>query len=105
MWKPTRPTDQSIDARLLVNARLPLTQMLAVSSPRGGLVGFWALPAGKWEGHIELADGCGLAPGPEGGILASSGSGRVGRWAETRAPAETSEHAFRRWDNHMTAIA
>ncbi|MCK5778501.1 MAG: DUF1513 domain-containing protein [Rhodospirillales bacterium] len=79
-------------------------QMLAVSSPRGGLVGFWALPAGKWEGHIELADGCGLAPGPEGGMLASSGSGRVGRWAETLAPTETSEHAFRRWDNHMTSI-
>ncbi|MBO6949900.1 MAG: DUF1513 domain-containing protein [Rhodospirillales bacterium] len=77
---------------------------LAVSSPRGGLVGFWALPTGAWEGHIELADGCGLAPGPEHGIVASSGTGVVGRWSAGLAPAETAEHAFRRWDNHMTAI-
>ncbi len=79
-------------------------QTLAVSSPRGGLVGFWALPAGTWEGHIELVDGCGLAPGAVHGIVASSGSGRVGNWAEPLVPSESAEHAFRRWDNHMTAI-
>ncbi|MBO6521823.1 MAG: DUF1513 domain-containing protein [Rhodospirillales bacterium] len=77
---------------------------LAVSSPRGGLVGFWRLPGGTWQGHIDLADGCGLAPGANGGIAASSGTGTVGYWDKAAVPAGTAKHPFRRWDNHMTAI-
>lgn len=77
---------------------------LAVSSPRGGLVGFWRLPEGIWQGHLDLADGCGLAPGANGRITASSGNGVIGHWDEPATQAGTAKHPFRRWDNHITAI-
>lgn len=76
---------------------------LAVSSPRGGLIGFWKLPGRSWQGHVELADGCGLAPGGRG-MTVSSGKGVLENVADGLVPAGTAEHPFRRWDNHMTAI-
>lgn len=77
---------------------------LAASSPRGGLIGFWALPSGKWAGHIDLTDGCGLAPERDGGFMASSGKGTLGSWGADTRPAATAKLPFRRWDNHMTVI-
>lgn len=77
---------------------------LAVSSPRGGLVGFWRLPDGKWQGHVELADGCALAPSA-GGMVVSSGNGTIETLSTAFLPINAERHAFRRWDNHMTPIA
>jgi len=80
------------------------SQTLAVSSPPGGLVGFWHLPDGHWLGHVEMSDGCGLAPVTGVGMVMSSGDGTLEALDAARRPAHVERHAFRRWDNHMTAL-
>jgi len=80
------------------------SRTLAVSSPRGGLVGFWHQPDGRWLGHVEMTDGCGLAPVAGVGMVMSSGDGTLEALGSAREPRHTERHAFRRWDNHMTAL-
>lgn len=74
----------------------------AVSSPRGGLTTLWSA-AGDYLGHVDLADGCGVAPSGAGGFVLSSGGGRVLRISDGRALADH-RFAATRWDNHLTAL-
>lgn len=86
----------------------PDSNVLAVSSPRGGLVGFWSLSDQAWRGHVDFADGCGLALSRDG-IMASSGSGRLEdltpmKTGAAMVEAHARRHTFRQWDNHMLAL-
>jgi len=81
-----------------------MTRTLCVSSPRGGLVGFWHQPDGQWLGHVDMTDGCGLAPVAGAGLVMSSGDGTLQALDAARRPVDVERHAFRRWDNHMTAL-
>lgn len=78
-------------------------RLVAASSPRGGVIGFWDAADGRWLGASALADGCGIAP-VGGGFLATSGFGTV------VGVGPTGEHdghtvSGRRWDNHLTPLA
>lgn len=80
---------------------------LAVSGPRGGLVGFWAVNEGRFLGQVELADGAGIACAGHGCFVLSSGTGaletvelRHDRQPRTVARASLPWH----WDNHLTAV-
>lgn len=81
--------------------------VLAVSSPRGGLVVFHDLVADRPLGALELADCCGLAPaGMAGGFVVSSGLGAL-LLADARGdarPLGAARADGTRWDNHLSAI-
>jgi len=79
------------------------SRTLAVSSPLGGLVGFWHLADGAWQGAVELVDGCGLAP-TGGGVAISSGDGTLQNLDAGHRAQGAAQHTFRQWDNHMTAL-
>lgn len=80
-------------------------EIVASSSPRGGLVAFWDAATGRHLGSRTLADGCGVAPLGHHHVLATSGRGAVGDLTpgataflvepDTGAPA---------WDNHLRRI-
>jgi hypothetical protein len=81
-------------------------ELLAVSSPRGNLFTFWDARAGSLLHHVELADGCGLAPaGAPGAFVVSDGRGEVLR-VEPRtghqAPIALADRLVSPWDNHLT---
>ncbi|MCB1453954.1 MAG: DUF1513 domain-containing protein [Rhizobiaceae bacterium] len=79
--------------------------IVATSSPRGGLVAFWDAATGRHLGSRDLADGCGIAPLGAHHVLATSGRGAVGDLTpgataflvepDTGAPA---------WDNHLRRL-
>ncbi|NYZ12573.1 DUF1513 domain-containing protein [Azospirillum sp. RWY-5-1] len=79
-------------------------RVVAASSPRGGVVGFWDGRDGRWLGLAELPDGCGIAPA-EGGFEATNGLGAVGTFTVAGTPADP-PHATPgyRWDNHLTPV-
>ena len=82
-------------------------EVLAVSSPRGGLITFWALGEGRFLGSTALPDGCGVAPAAAPGtFLLTSGRGDravfdVAR--ETVSPIAAGFGPGVQWDNHLTA--
>lgn len=87
----------------------PDSNVLAVSSPVGGIIGFWSISHQNWRGHIDLADGCGLAMSREG-VVASSGSGQLEGLTPMKTggamiAAHARRHTFRQWDNHMLALS
>ncbi len=78
--------------------------VLAVSSPKGGLVAFWSMPDTRFIGVHALADVCGLATAADG-MLITSGLGAVdavtpGRLGRRRHAS----HADRQWDNHVRVV-
>jgi len=79
----------------------------AVSSPRGNMITFWAANNGDYVGHVEVADGCGIAAGTENGeFLISSGKRGIYRYqlADKHIVELQQLHDFSaRWDNHMTS--
>ena len=81
---------------------------IAVSAPRGGLVTFWDVDAGRHLSSAQVSDGCGVAPGTRPGeFLASSGRGGMvvidARSGATRPLAvDGLESAL--WDNHLVAV-
>jgi uncharacterized protein len=80
-------------------------RILGVTSPRGGVTGFWDLPTGRFLGFHELSDCCGIAPAAgEGQFLISNGHGvlrHVDAGALKGRPAADVTIAGARWDNHM----
>ncbi len=83
--------------------------VIAVSSPRGGIITFWDVDEGGYLAEAQVPDGCGVAPdGTAGGFLISSGlgghwrfsavDGGLGRLRGMGAPIV-------RWDNHMTRVS
>lgn len=77
-------------------------EMLATSSPHGGLIAFWDTGSGAYLGMTELADGCGVAPLSAGEVLATSGRGAIVEAApdvgETLVPEGRTSLG---WDNHL----
>ena len=79
-------------------------ERFAVSAPRGGLVTLWSR-SGHYLGHLDLPDGCGIAPDPGGsGFALSSGAGKVVFTGGGR-PAHTLRFSASHWDNHMVALS
>ena len=84
------------------------SRILAVTSPVGGVTGFWDLPARQFIGTADLSDVCGLAAAArDGEFVVTSGLGG----AATVAVAERATHpladgalAAARWDNHLLPI-
>lgn len=54
-------------------------RVIATSSPVGNCVVFWDAASGRCLERIALDDGCGVAPAPADGFLASSGLGVLAR--------------------------
>lgn len=85
-------------------------RVLAVSSPRGGLIALWHVPDGdiaaaRWIGAGELADGCGVDQAISGqGFAITSGDGTVAGLADAGTVQTPHRHAFHQWDNHMLAL-
>lgn len=80
-------------------------EIVATSSPRGGLVVFWDAATGRCIGQQQLADGCGVAPFRRGKILATSGRGAI----EVLGHSTSAGSALKAdqkigWDNHLRRI-
>ena len=87
----------------------PSGRAIAVSAPRGGLVTFWDVGAGRYLSSARVPDGCGVAPGKEPNeFLASSGPGGVvvidARSGRAR-PFSVNRLQNGRWDNHLVAVS
>ncbi|PVZ72245.1 DUF1513 domain-containing protein [Pelagibaculum spongiae] len=83
-------------------------QVMAVSSPRGGLISYWSTDNGQWLGHSDLADGCGIAAsGKAGEFLISGGRGDLILYRPCNDRSGVSEQSITigkfdgRWDNHL----
>ena len=87
----------------------PSGRTIAVSSPRGNLMTFWDVGAGRYLSSAKVSDGCGVAPGTRSGeFLASSGLGSVvvidARSGTTR-PLAVGGLESARWDNHLVVAS
>ena len=80
--------------------------LIAVSAPRGDRIVFWDAASATLAGEVPLADGCGVAAGPEAGSFAlTSGDGRfvIGTPGDEKPPQATAP-AGAAWDNHLTRV-
>ncbi len=81
--------------------------IVATSAPRGNLVAFWDIAQNSFISHIQLADGCGLAPTSQAGhFLISNGQGKVIDYdvqTQRRSPSAYTNPHFH-WDNHMLTL-
>ena len=76
-------------------------RLLAVSSPRGGLVQAYDVDSGNLAQSLEMEDVCGLGAAP-GGFIASSG---IGVLVRLEAGGITPiDRAQVRWDNHLVRL-
>ena len=85
-------------------------QVLATTSPVGGVTVLWDRASSSCLGYIEIADGCGLAPATTGGFLVTSGQGGGFAVRADGAQIARSRIASKflddgRWDNHMLRLA
>ena len=82
---------------------------IAASSPRGGLVVFFEGPTGRFLGHLDLADGCGVSPTDSPAhFLLSAGTGRlvtVDLSTGTPVVSEAAVVPSSMFDNHMRLVA
>ncbi len=78
---------------------------IAVSSPQGNVVTFWASKSGEYAGEARVMDGCGIAAGARAGeFLLSSGRGGLYRYDVPGAGMTDLGRAGlsdAHWDNHM----
>jgi hypothetical protein len=81
-------------------------RLLAVSCPRGSLITFWDAGTGELIDHVEVADGCGVAPAEEpGAFVITGGNGEVLRVDPVRgqrAPLSIAGQSATAWDNHLS---
>jgi hypothetical protein len=79
-------------------------RLLAVSCPRGNLITFWDAEAGRLVDQMEVADGCGVAPGDAPGeFVITGGRGQVLRVApghDDQTPLVVAASTAA-WDNHL----
>ena len=87
----------------------PSGRTIAASAPRGGLVTFWDVSAGRYLSSTRVPDGCGVAPGTRPAeFLASSGQGGVvviDARSDMARPFSVSRLQNGRWDNHLVAVS
>ncbi|MDX2263792.1 MAG: DUF1513 domain-containing protein [Hyphomicrobiales bacterium] len=77
--------------------------IIAASSPRGGVAAFWDARSFRFLGARPLEDVCGAAPAHRG-FMITSGTGAAERIdARTIAALATRQDDFA-WDNHLTAL-
>lgn len=80
-------------------------EQVIFSAPKGNMVFAFDARSAAFLGHAALVDGCGVAPGPGAGFLATSGRGDVGAIAAADfrlRPVKRDEVAF---DNHLNRLA
>ena len=80
-------------------------RLLAVSCPRGNLITFWDAETGRLIDHVEVADGCGVAPADAPGAFVITGGrgdvvGSIPCWATGRR-WRSPGRAGTAWDNHL----
>jgi hypothetical protein len=81
-------------------------EIVATSSPHGGLVAFWDAASGRHLGDRKIADGCGIAPLGSGRIMATSGRGAVADLTpQSAAVLVEPDQAAPAWDNHLRRVA
>lgn len=79
-------------------------EIVATSSPRGGIVAFWDAATGRSLGIAPLPDGCGVAPLGPGMILATSGRGAIRRIRPGEEVEIMPANDHLAWDNHVRRI-
>ena len=77
--------------------------LIAVSSPRGGIISFWSVPEKRFLSFINVKDGCGVASGetPES-FLITNGFGQILRHSPLTFQTDilsVSQNIL--WDNHI----
>lgn len=82
--------------------------VICATSPRGGLAVFWAAASGRYLGHVDLPDTCGVAGGVHPGeFLLTSGYGaRLGVGVHAASGTLTTLRPpisdKLQWDNHLS---
>jgi hypothetical protein len=80
-------------------------EVVATSSPHGGLVAFWDAASGRYLGEQSMADVCGVAPLKPGHVLATTGRGAVEDMSPDACRAIMEESAAHpAWDNHLRRV-
>lgn len=81
-------------------------EIVATSSPQGGIAVFWDASTGKCLGERRLEDGCGLAPLGKGRLIETSGRGAIIRTGPKGAVEAIRREASNvpAWDNHLRRI-
>lgn len=81
-------------------------QVLAISTPRGGLVAYWEVKSNTFLGIKNCRDVCGLAPSEvPHEFLLTSGSGHIIRHNPVTGDAALlKKHQEKHWDNHLRRI-
>jgi hypothetical protein len=80
---------------------------VAATSPKGGMIGLWAVASGRWLGSFSLADVCGLAADAEASCFwATSGLGDVVQLHAGEAGWKERAHWYApaAFDNHLLRI-
>jgi hypothetical protein len=78
-------------------------KLVAVSSPRGGIITFWSVSEKRFLTYLEAKDGCGVAPeNTPGCFRISNGLGQIIRYSPLIQKTEILVSAKKtRWDNHL----
>ncbi|MFT2098869.1 DUF1513 domain-containing protein [Marinomonas sp. 2405UD66-6] len=81
-------------------------KVLAISTPRGGLVAYWEVESKTFLGIKNCRDVCGLAPsGKAHEFILTSGTGHIIRHNPVNDDAALLEkHEEKHWDNHLAQI-
>lgn len=81
-------------------------EILATSSPRGGVVVFWDTESGRCLGERVLKDGCGVAPLAKGRVLETSGRGAIVKTGPQGEPQRLRPQSpeLPAWDNHLRRV-
>ncbi|EKF20405.1 DUF1513 domain-containing protein [Nitratireductor pacificus] len=81
-------------------------EIVATSSPRGGIAVFWDAATGKCLGERVLKDGCGLAPLGPRQLIETSGRGAIVRTGPDGATESLRREAADApaWDNHLRRV-
>lgn len=80
-------------------------EIIATSSPLGGLVAFWDASTGRFLGDRSTPDVCGVAPLGSGRILATTGRGAIDEMSPDEIlpiSRESPDHPS--WDNHLRRV-
>ncbi|MBX3572596.1 MAG: DUF1513 domain-containing protein [Mesorhizobium sp.] len=80
-------------------------EVVAISSPLGGLVAFWDAATGRYLGEQSMADVCGVAPLKPGHVLGTTGRGAINDMSPWgRAEIVEESVANPAWDNHLRRV-
>lgn len=80
--------------------------IVAASAPKGGLITYWDVSAGRFLGASELNDGCGIAPTRhKARFLLTSGQGWLVEADALRAVDQERRSSPYEWDNHAILVS